>query len=110
MNFSAAKCKLAHTRDHVIYTAGAEDGTLQAWDLSAGSFGQRLFFLSAHGGPVLTLQPPPSAAGSVWDGCVVSCGADGAVCIVSLASGSCKRVLPGELSCVTSKSTATAVH
>ena len=88
---------------------GTDDGSLQAWSLDAETFGQWLFCLRPHGGAVTLLQAPPADAAAPWAACVVSAGADGTVCIVSLLSGSCERVLLGNtgmlFQCSTSAST-----
>jgi len=48
-----------------------------------------------HTGAVVRLQAPPGGAGALWDACVLSVGADFAVCIVSLLQQSALRVFSG---------------
>ena len=43
----------------------------------------------------MRLMPPPQGAVPPWDGCVLTLGAEGAVCIVSLVSCACERVFAG---------------
>ena len=79
-----------------IVTAGAEDGSIVAFDLAPHRLGQRLCEpLHVHTGPVVRLQAPPGGAGAPWDACVLSVGADCAVCIVSLMQQSALRVFSG---------------
>ncbi len=79
-----------------MISAGAEDGSVAAFDLAPHRLGQRLCEpLHVHTGPVVRLQAPPGGAGAPWDACVLSVGADCAVCIVSLLQQSALRVFSG---------------
>ena len=78
-------------------TAGAEDGSITAFDLAPHRLGQRVCGpLHVHTGKVVDLEAPPAGAADPWDACVLSVGADCAVCIVSLLPQSVMRSFVGE--------------
>ncbi|KAK9816767.1 hypothetical protein WJX72_004909 [[Myrmecia] bisecta] len=51
--------------------------------------------LCVHTAAVTHMLPPPETAPLPWSCCIASIGADGTVCIVSLITLRCERVLPG---------------
>lgn len=86
--------ELAEDLPEFVLISGAADGTINAWDMAPGDVGRRLVTVTAHSGAVTRLQAVPADAGA-WRHCVLSTGTDGIVCLISLASGACERVLPG---------------
>ena len=58
--------------------------------------GEPVVRLHAHTGAIVRMLPSPHGATAPWDSCVLTLGADGAVCIASLAAGACERVFAGD--------------